>query len=77
MDYTYPLLQKVFTHFKTHQGDVSDSYLVCCQHILEPQLKMFELLIEFGFDPKKILLLGKAYSTNKDILNELRKRGYR
>ena len=50
-------------------------YLVCCQHLLEPQLKMFELLIDFGFNPNKIIVLGKAYSTNNDVLNEIGKIG--
>lgn len=75
MIYTYPLLEKVFGNFKDHNSDVGDIYLTCCQHILEPQLKMFELLIGFGFDPHKIILLGKAYSTNKEVLGEIEQLG--
>lgn len=71
MSYQYPLLNKVFEHFKGHQNNVSDIYLVCCQHILEPQLKMFELLVDFGFEPSKIVLLGKIYSTNNDVVREI------
>ncbi len=75
MSYQYPLLNKVFKHFKNHQKDISNVYLVCCQHILGPQLKMFELLIDFGFEPTKIILLGKAYSTNKNVVKEIEKIG--
>jgi len=75
MDYNYPLLKKVFNHYKKHKKDVSDIYLVCCQHLLEPQSKMFELFVSFGFNPSKIIVLGKVYSTNNDILNEIRQIG--
>jgi S-adenosylhomocysteine hydrolase len=72
MDYNYPLLRKVFNHYKGHNIDLTDIYLVCCQHILEEQKKMFELFIDFGFKPNKIIILGKVYSTNPGVLNEIR-----
>lgn len=75
MEYSYPLLTKVATHYRTVPHDVKDLYLVCCQHLLEPQKQMFEELISFGFEPSKILLLGKIYSTNSEILKELLKLG--
>ncbi len=75
MDYNYPLLQKVFGYFKNIPHDVNDYYLVCCQHLLEPQLKMFEYLVDFGFNPNKIIVLGKIYSTNTSILKELKDKG--
>ncbi len=74
MDYSYPLLKKVFDHYhKT--SSISEYYLVCCQHLLEPQLEMFKCLISFGFDPEKIVVLGKAYSSNKEVIADLRKTG--
>jgi len=72
MDYNYPLLQRVFGYFKHIPHNVKGVYLVCCQHLLEPQLRMFEFLIDFGFEPDKIIVLGKAYSTNNEILKELK-----
>lgn len=75
MEYSYPLLKKVFGSFKNNKKDLDNIYLVCCQHLLEPQLKMFELFIDFGFDPQKIIVLGKAYSTNKDIFKEIERLG--
>jgi S-adenosylhomocysteine hydrolase len=78
MEYSYPLLQKVFEHFnKLPHEKVEDCYLVCCQHLLEPQLKMFQYLIRFGFNPEKIIVLGKVYSTNTGILKELDNLGIR
>lgn len=75
MDYSFPLLRKVTEHYASLPHDVGELYLVCCQHMLEPQKHMFEELISFGFDPSKILLLGKTYSTNLDVYEELKDLG--
>lgn len=72
MNYDYPLLQKVFNHFKDQKKDVSDIHIISCQHLLEPQLKMFEMFIEYGFKPENIIVLGKIYSTNQSIVDEMR-----
>lgn len=77
MDYSYPLLKKVSEYYRAFPHDVKDVYLACCQHILEPQLHMFEELIAFGFDPAKIVVLGKAYSSNTEVLGELKALGIR
>ncbi len=71
MDYQYPRLKRVFDHYNRLPHDIEGCFLVGCQHLMEPQLKMFEYLIQFGFDPEKIIVLGKAYSTNAEVLNEL------
>jgi S-adenosylhomocysteine hydrolase len=49
--------------------------LIACQHILETNIPLFETLIKKGLKPQNIFLLGKAYSTNKEVLNELGKKG--
>jgi len=74
-EYEFPLLEKVAEHYSSLPHDVSDVYLVCCQHMLEPQRRMFEKLVSFGFDPSKILILGKTYSTNSDVQKELQAMG--
>ena len=71
MNYNYPLLDKVFATYGDHSDNLKTTYLVACQHLLEPQLEMFKRLIVFGFKPENILLLGKAYSVNKEIVSEL------
>jgi hypothetical protein len=77
MDYSYPLLRKVTGYYEKIPHNVKGVYLLCCQHLLEPQMHMFDELIRFGFSPEKILILGKAYSTNGEILFELNKMGIR
>lgn len=77
MDYSYPIPKKVSSHFAKFPHDVGEMYLVCCQHLLEPQKHMFEELVAFGFDPKKILILGKTYSTSTEILKELQALGFK
>lgn len=77
MDYSYPRLTKVFNFYNRIPHDVGNVFLVCCQHVMEPQMKMFERLIEFGFGPQKVVILGKAYSTNNEVLNELKGKGIR
>lgn len=74
MAYSYPLLEKVFNHYGKN-STASEFYLVCCQHLLEPQLKMFERLLSFGFDPAKMIVLGKAYSSNKEVVVSLGEKG--
>ena len=74
-DYQYPRLVRVFDHYNKIPHDVGNLFLVCCQHIMEPQMRMFECLIKFGFNPRQIFVLGKAYSTNDDVLKELKGKG--
>ncbi len=71
MAYSYPLLKKISSYYRKIPHEVGETYLVCCQHLLEPQKYMFEELITFGFDPNKIFVLGKTYSTSTEILEEL------
>lgn len=73
--YTYPLLDKVFAMYSSESHDLNQVHLIACQHLLEPQLQMFKKLIAFGFRPQNILILGKVYSANKEIVDELRALG--
>lgn len=68
--YSYPLLNSVFSLY-SGKYDLSNTHLIACQHLLEPQLEMFKKLITFGFKPENILVLGKIYSANKEIADEL------
>ena len=69
--YTYPLLEKVSQLYKQPQKAFSDVYILACQHILEPQAKMFELISEFGVPKENIFIFGKIYSTSNEVLEEL------
>ena len=75
IDYPYPLLRKIFNHYKKDTIDLSDFRLYSCQHLIAPQCQMYKMFIEFGFKPANIFALGKAYSSNVEIINELKQMG--
>ena len=54
-----------------HGVDMHDVLLLACQHMLAPQLKMFELLIKSGLNPENCLIAGKSYSTNESMMHKL------
>ena len=60
MAYSYPILNRVLNYYKSSNVDFSNKKIYACMHLLEPQLKMFELFIEFGFMPNNINVIGKA-----------------
>ncbi|MEI7462805.1 MAG: hypothetical protein WCK03_00215 [Candidatus Taylorbacteria bacterium] len=70
--YPYELLQRIVDLFPAPRSvDLSKTYIFACQHILEPQQKMFAQLIDAGVPRENIFVLGKAYSTNNEVLKEL------
>jgi len=75
MDYSYPLLQKVFNHYYKEGADVSKAKLYSCMHLLAPQIEMYKYFIKFGFSPSNIIALGKIYSSNIEAIEELRSLG--
>lgn len=76
-DYNYPLLGRVTDYFQnTSTKSLENVHIFACQHILEPQEKMFILLSKFGIRPQNIHILGKIYSTNFEVLDELKKIGF-
>lgn len=52
-------------------GAFDDIYILACQHILEPQAKMFEFISGFGIPKNNIFIFGKIYSTSNEVLGEL------
>jgi len=75
MDYSYPLLHKIFDYYKKAKLDLSDFHIYSCQHLLVPQYEMYKMFIDFGFKPEHIFVLGKAYSSNKEVIDDLKKIG--
>lgn len=76
-DYNYPLLQKITNSFHDcSRKSLENTYIWACQHILEPQEKMFALISEFGIPAKNVHILGKIYSTNTEVLKELTQFGF-
>jgi S-adenosylhomocysteine hydrolase len=76
-DYDYPLLQRITDFFQHNSKEsIKNVHIWACQHILEPQEKMFVLISEFGIPVKNIHILGKIYSTNFEVLDDLQKLGF-
>ncbi len=69
-NYRYPLLEYIM---QAYEGvDMSDTILLSCQHLLGPQLRMYEyFLLEAGLKPENCIIVGKGYSTNSSVLDEL------
>lgn len=55
------------------ESDMSDVLLLSCQHLLAPQLAMFSSFFGAGLKPENCLIAGKNYSTNADVVAELRR----
>lgn len=77
MSYAYPLLDKIVQYYVKAIPDVSSVKIYSCQHLLSPQYEMYKRLISFGFVPENITVLGKAYSSNGDVIKELQDIGVR
>ena len=75
MNYEYPILRKVIDHYKNKVGSVGDFHIVSCQHLLEPQIEIYKGFIELGIKPENITALGKIYSSNKSVVEELNQLG--
>ncbi len=49
--------------------------IIGCQHLMESTLRMFEFLQDCGLDLKNVSLLGKCYSTNPQVVEEMEEAG--
>jgi S-adenosylhomocysteine hydrolase len=54
---------------------LSQTVFVCVQHVLLTTGSLFKSLIELGVKPSNVFILGKCYSTNPEVLDELRDLG--
>jgi hypothetical protein len=75
-NYSYSLLRQTFGLFSESGGGLSKTYVFACQHMLEPQGKMFSMFVDFGIPKENIFVLGKVYSTNTMQLKELQESGF-
>ncbi len=66
LDYTLTLFQKT---------NLSNVLIIAAQHILETNLTMFEYLFRLGLKPQNTFLIGKSYSTNKEVMEKFRAKG--
>lgn len=72
-----PLLDAITTKYEEQlrNVDISNVCLIACQHMLEPQLRMFKKLIALGFRAQNIFILPKVYSANESVMRDLEKLG--
>lgn len=74
---TNSLITKTYNLFSvSKKRDFAKTYIFACQHILRPREKVLSLLIEFGIPKENIFVLGKAYSTNNSLFEELKDAGF-
>ena len=74
--YEYHLLEKISKLYEASSINLGCVYVLACQHILEPQAKMFDLIASFGIPKENIRIFGKIYSTNNEVLTELKEKGF-
>lgn len=71
--FSYPILEEITQYYSGQTPvDSKNSYILACQHILEPQFEMFKLVLNSGIPKENILIFGKIYSTSNEILNEMK-----
>lgn len=71
------LILPVVEHLVTHRQELSleGVRIIGVQHILETTHAMFRSLYQLGLKPGHISLLGKCYSTNRAVFDEMRADG--
>jgi S-adenosylhomocysteine hydrolase len=67
-----PVLEELHRRCPSQSNSVlAQTVFVCVQHILSTTGSLFQSLIKLGAEPSNIFILGKCYSTNSDVLQEI------
>jgi S-adenosylhomocysteine hydrolase len=66
-----PLLD--FTKDLFHSVDLSEVYLICNQHIVSTTKALFQAFFDLGLKKENLSVIGKCYSTDPRVLQELKK----
>ncbi len=67
-----PLLHARYAYFQTQSlPDLQRTYVIACQHLLQPQVEMFRSFIKLGLPSSHIWVLPKVYSANLTIADEI------
>jgi S-adenosylhomocysteine hydrolase len=73
---TLPVLEELYHRCPSQsQSVLAQTVFVCVQHLLSTTGSLFQSLIKLGAKPSNIFILGKCYSTNSDVLQEMRSLG--
>ena len=68
-----PLLDQLYKKFDN--VDLRNSAIISCQHILQSNYITLEYLFKLGLKPEHTFILGKSYSTNREVAKFLQDRG--
>jgi S-adenosylhomocysteine hydrolase len=68
-----PLLDTASALFK--DTNLEDTVVLAGQHLLGSNYTMFEYLFDKGLSPQNTFLLGKCYSTHREVLEQFQERG--
>jgi S-adenosylhomocysteine hydrolase len=55
--------------------DLSNTLIICIQHLYSTTYSLFEALFESGLEPENLFVLGKCYSTDPRVFYQLKERG--
>lgn len=69
-----PLVTKVVS--KYHQDSLKNTLVIACQHLLFDAYLLFLALESLGLKKSNVLLMGKCYSSNLDVINKMKLHGY-
>ncbi len=69
--YYLPLIE--YTEGFFPENHLNNVFVISCQHILPSTHMMFRSMIRLGLNPKNLAVIGKCYSTNNEVMNNLRK----
>lgn len=72
----FPILKQLSTLRKSYKNcDLSNTVLIAVQHILASNGTLLEELNRLGLHYDRMFVLGKVYSTNNEVAQELTNRG--
>lgn len=67
-----PLLNALCTRFQNQPlPDLQRTYVVACQHLLQPQIEMFRCFTKLGLPASHVWVLPKVYSANQSVADEI------
>jgi hypothetical protein len=68
-----PVLEEAYRYLITRpdKPDFSRTLFVCGEHLLETTVSLLEMYIRLGAKPENIYVVGKSYSNNADVIQQL------
>lgn len=70
---TLPLLDFTAEYFE--KNDFTNTLIICVQHLYSTTYNMFDKLFKMGLKPSNLHIVGKCYSTDPEVFDQLKKDG--